>query len=69
MSWTYPDEPLEAQPPPGIRLDDVYAYQGPHSFLSDEKDSVKITYIDDVDEDEDEGWAEVAPAPEPVVVE
>lgn len=24
----FPDEPVEAQPPPGVRLDDVYLYQG-----------------------------------------
>lgn len=63
----FPEEPLEAQPPPGVRLDDVYVYQGARTSSLDVKDSVKITYIDDVEDDGD--WAEVGPEPVPVIVE
>ena len=56
--WDIPEEPPEAQPPPGIRLDDLYVYQG----------AVKITYIDDQDEGEDWVAPEVGPEPEPVII-
>lgn len=58
--WVVPDEPLEAQPPPGVRLDDVYVYQGQL------QSAVEVTYID---ETEDEDWGlEVGAVPETVVV-
>lgn len=59
--WVVPDEPLEAQPPPGVRLDDVYVYQGQL------QSAVEITYIDETEDDEDDELV-VGPVPETVVV-
>lgn len=70
--WVVPDEPDEAQPPVGVRLDDVYVYQGQLQSAGGSismgtlDNGVEVTYIDEV---EDEDWGlEVGPVPETTVV-
>lgn len=58
--WVVPDEPAEAQPPAGVRLDDVFLFQG--SLQS----AVEVTYIDETEDDDDEFV--VGPTPETVVI-
>ena len=67
MGWDMPPEPPEAQPPAGIRLDDEYLYQGDFAELA-EKRSTHITYIDDVEDEDDWDAPMVAPQPEPSIV-
>lgn len=63
--WEFPEEPPEAQPPPGVRLDEPFIYGGNHKV---EEAAVKITYIDDQDDGDDWVAPEIGPTPEPIIV-